>query len=53
MSTTTVQEVESFSIEGFIVSIKPPTEHRLFTTLNITNLSKTDRVKFRLRLDNA
>ena len=53
MSTTTVQEVESFSIEGFIVSIKPPTEHRLFTTLNITNLSNTDRVKFRLRLDNA
>ena len=55
MSTqaTTVQEVESFSVEGFIVSIKPPTEHRLFTTLKTTNLTDAQRVKFRAELDDA
>ena len=53
MMSETVQEVESFSVEGFIVSIKPPTEHRLFTTLNTTALTDVQRVKFRAELDDA
>jgi hypothetical protein len=47
------QGPQSFSIEGFVVSIKPPTEHRLFTTLSTTHLTDAERVKFRTEFDDA